>query len=135
MFKEVLMGTQITLTIPHNVYQQAEDVAKSTNRPVTEILTETILSAFPPLHVNKQRAAMQQEVAAFETKYPGLWKQYPHHYVAIYQGIIIDHDTDELTLVQRIDIDYPESVVLIRQVLPQLPQPLIFRSPRFVGSQ
>jgi hypothetical protein len=132
MFKEVLMGTQITLTIPHNVYQQAEDVAKSTNRPVTEILTETILSAFPPLHVNKQRAAMQQEVAAFETKYPGLWKQYPHHYVAIYQGIIIDHDTDELTLVQRIDIDYPESVVLIRQVLPQLPQPLVFRLPRFV---
>lgn len=60
------MSTQVTLTIPDNIYQQAETIAKSTNRPVTEVLTDTILSAFPPLHVDEQRAAMRREVAAFE---------------------------------------------------------------------
>ncbi len=129
------MSTQITLTIPDNVYQQAKGMAQSTNRPLTEILTETILSAFPPLHVNKHRPAMQREVAAFEVMHPSLWKQYPHQYVAIYQGAVIDHDIDQLALLQRVDEGYPEAVVLIRQVLPQLPKTLTFRSPRFVRSQ
>ena len=126
------MSTQITLTIPDNVYQQVEGMAQSTNRQVTEILTETILSAFLPLHINKRRAAMQREVAAFEAMHSDLWKQYPHHFVAIHQGGVVDHDVEELALVQRIETRYPDTVVLIRAVLPRLPQPLVFRSPRFV---
>ncbi len=75
---------------------------------------------------------MQREVTTFETMHPDLWEQYPHQYVAFHQGTVVDHDLDELALVQRIDARYPESVVLIRQVLPRLPQPFVFRSPRFV---
>ncbi len=126
------MSTQITLTIPNNVYRQAVGVAKSTNRQVTEILTETLLSAFPPLHVDADRPTMQREAAAFEAMHPTLWKQYPRQYVALHQGAVVDHDSDELALVQRIDESYPDAVVLIRQVLPRLPQTLVFRSPRFV---
>lgn len=129
------MSTQVTLTIPDNIYQQAETIAKSTNRPVTEVLTDSILSAFPPLHVNEHRAAMRREVAAFEAMHPTLWQQYSYHYVAIYQGAVIDHDADELALVERLDEQYPDLVILIRQVLPHLPQTLRFRSPRFVRPQ
>jgi hypothetical protein len=127
------MSTQITLTIPDNVYQQAEQVAQTSNRPVTEVLAETLVSAFPPLDVNSNREAMQREVAAFEIMHSDLWKQYAHQYVAIFQKKVIDHDIDELALVERIDKKYPEAVVLIRQVLPQLPKALVFRSPRLVN--
>jgi hypothetical protein len=129
------MSTQVTLTIPDNIYRQAEYVAKTTNRPISEILTETITLAFPPLHVSQNRQAMQREVAAFEAMHASLWKQHPHQYVAIYQGTVIDYDINELALVERIDKRYPETIVLIRQVLPYLPNPLVFRSPRFVSSQ
>jgi hypothetical protein len=67
------MSTQVTLTIPDNIYHRAETIAKSTNRPVTEVLTDTIVSAFPPLHVDEHRAAMAGEVAAFETMHATLW--------------------------------------------------------------
>ena len=126
------MSTQVTLTIPDNVYRQAEALAKSTNRPVTEVLKDTLLAAFPPLYTHQDRPAMQREVSAFEAMHPRLWEQYPYQYVAIYQEAVIDHDADELALVERIDEHYPDKIVLIRQVLPQLPKPLVFRSPRLV---
>lgn len=126
------MSTQVTLTIPDTIYQQAEYVAQTTNRPVTEILAETIAKAFPPLYVNPNRPAMEQEIAAFEAMHASLWSQYPYQYVAIHGGDVIDHDVDEVTLVERIDKQYPETTVLLRQVLPQLPQTLVFRSPRWV---
>jgi hypothetical protein len=127
------MSTQVTLTIPDNIYQQAEYVAQTTNRPVTEVLTETIAKAFPPLDINPDRPAMEREVAAFEAMHASLWSQYPQQYVAIRGGKVIDHDADEATLVERIDSQYPETIILIRQVLPQLPRPLVFRSPRWVS--
>ena len=124
------MNTQITLTIPNTVYQQAKTIAESTNRQVDEVLVETLNAAFPPLYQHPNRATMEQEVAAFEVMHPQLWRQYPHQYVAIRQGAVIDYDDDELALVNRIDEVYPETVVLIRQVQPQLQPVLNMRSPR-----
>ena len=124
------MSTQVTLTIPDNIYQQAEYVAQTTNRLVTEVLTETIAKAFPPLDINPDRPAMDREIAAFEAMHANLWSQYPQQYVALRGGKVIDHDADEVTVVERIDSQYPETIVLIRQVLPQLPRTLVFRSHR-----
>jgi hypothetical protein len=53
------MSTQVTLTIPDTVYQQAEYVAQATNRPVTEVLAETIAKAFPSLYVDPNRPVME----------------------------------------------------------------------------
>lgn len=128
------MSTQITLMLPDNIYQQIERVAQSTNRPVSEVLTETIVSAFPPLHVSQDRPAMQREVAAFEAMHAQLWEQFSNQYVAIHQGTVVDHDVNEIALVERIDRNFPTAIVLIRQVLPQPPSPLVFRSPRLVKS-
>ena len=127
------MSTQVTLTLPDSVYRQVESMAQATNRPLTEVLSETIHQAFPPLHVHEKRASMQQEVAAFEANHTDLWQQYPHQFVALYQKQVIDHDDDELALVERIEARYPDEVILIRQVLPHRPEPLRFRSPRFVN--
>lgn len=127
------MSMQVTLTLPDNIYRQVEYMAQTTNQPVADVLAETIRQAFPPLHVNKNRAKMQQEVAAFEASHADLRQEYANQFVAFRQGIVIDHDTDELALVKRIEAQYPDEVILIRQVLPQLPEPLRFRSPRFVS--
>jgi hypothetical protein len=45
---------------------------------------------------------------------------------------VVDHDVNEVALVERIDKQYSEMTLLIRQVLPQLPQTLVFRSPRWL---
>ena len=127
------MGMQVIITLPDNIYRQAELLAQTTNRPVAEVLAETIRQAFPPVHVDADRAAMQQEVANFEASHAELWQQYPRQYVAVHQGQVIDNDADELALVERIEASCANDVVLIRQVLPQLPEPLRYRSPRFVS--
>ncbi len=126
---------QVTLTLPDNIYRQVELLAQTTNRPVAEVLTETIRRAFPAVHVHGDRAAMRQEVAIFEASHAKLWQQYPGQYVAIHQGKVIDNDADELALVERIETSCDNEVVLIRQVLPKPPKPLRYRSPRFVSQQ
>jgi len=107
-------------------------VAQATHRLIDEVFTESLNSAFPRLHVNPRRQVMQREIAAFEAMHPTLWQQYPHYYVAIHQGKVIDHDLNQLHLLERIDQAYPQSVVLIRQIESQLPKILRFRSPRWV---
>ena len=57
---------------------------------------------------------------------------YAGEYVAIHQKQLIDHDRDELALLRRLDAQYPNDIVLMKQVRP-LPEPeLRFRSFRKV---
>jgi len=123
------MSMQVALTLPDNIYREAELIAHTTNRPVADVLAETICHAFPAVHVHADRAAMQQEVTTFEASHAKLWQQYPRQYVAIHQGKVIDNDADELALVERIEASCANDVVLIRQVLPKPPEPLRYRSP------
>ena len=123
---------KITLTVPPPVYQEAFEIAHSSNRTVEEVLRESVQWFFPPFHVSEDTLVMEREVAMFEDTHTDLWKQYPNRYIAMYQGQVIDDDNDLVTLALRIEEQYPDEVVLIRQVLPELPQPLIFRSPRLV---
>ena len=123
---------KITLSVPQNVYQEASSIAHSNNRPVEEVLRESVRWFFPPFHVSEDTLLMDREVAKFEDMHAELWKQYPNQYIAMYQGQVIDDDHDLVTLALRIEEQYPDEVVLIRQVLPELPKPLMFRSPRLV---
>jgi hypothetical protein len=43
------MGTQVTLTLPDEVFQRAELAARRTGRPVADLLTETIELSLRPL--------------------------------------------------------------------------------------
>ena len=128
------MSRQVTLTlpVPDKIYQRAERRAQIEARPVTEVLRENIQWVFSPFHINEERAAMLREVAVYEAMHAELWQQYPNKYIAMYQGQVIDHDDDKIALAIRIEEECPNQVVLIRQVQPELPKPLIIRSPRFV---
>ena len=126
------MARQITLTVPDPIYRQAQQVAQVSNRQIEEVLTESIQLSYPTFPIHKDRPIMEREIAAYEAMHAELWQQYPNRYVAIHQGQVVDHDADVVALVKRKRKKYANKVVLVRQVLPELPKPLIFRSPRFV---
>lgn len=84
------------------------------------------------LYQDPRQPLMEKEVAAFEKLHATLVRDYFGEYVAIHQGQVIDHDRDQMNLVDRVENSCPNKVVLIRQVQAKLPPPLIMRSPRLV---
>ncbi len=125
------MLKQITLSVPEDVYRQVEQVARTTQSDVADLLLETIARTFSPYPANPNRAAMKREIAAYKAMHPELVKNYLSRYVAIYQGELVDYDIDPVALHQRIAIKYPEQIVLSRKVQKDAEPILHMRSPRF----
>ncbi|HRW03847.1 MAG TPA: DUF5678 domain-containing protein [Caldilineaceae bacterium] len=75
---------------------------------------------------------IDREVAAYEALHASLLKRYANQYVAIYQGKLIDHDSNKLALFQRIEEKYPNEFVLMRPVQEQPEREFYFRSPRYI---
>lgn len=124
------MTTEVTLAVPDEVYEQAEQTAKMTNRAVSEVLVDTLVEAMPAFYVDPRRPIMQREKDAFIAMHPQLVKKYLEEYVAIYQGKLIDRDVKRIELLKRVRTKLPGEIVLITQVLPQADPILYFRSPR-----
>ena len=75
---------------------------------------------------------IEREIAAFRQLHASLLKRYRGDYVAIYQGQLVDHDSDKVALLERIDAAYPDEFVLMRPVQEQLEREFYFRSPRYI---
>jgi len=76
------------------------------------------------------RRMMQRESEAFRRLHAELLARYAGEYVAVYQGQVVDHGSDQLALLQRIEQRYADAPVLIRQVLPEPEEVYTLRSPR-----
>jgi hypothetical protein len=126
------MTVNVTLKMPETLYQRVQDVASAVQRDVTEVLLDTLTRSFLLFYADQDRESMEQEVAAFEAMHKELWAKYPHQYVALHQGQIVDSDHDQMALLHRLDDEYGDEVVLVRQVLRQPQRELRYRSPRFV---
>jgi len=125
------MGIQVTLDVPENIYQEVAQIAQETQRAVDDVLEEIVIRSFPAFYVDPDQDKMQSEVDAFEAMHPALWEKYPNEYVAVYQSKVIDHDQDEMTLINRVRAIYPDEIIMVDKVLPQLQREIVFRSPRF----
>ncbi|MCP4361069.1 MAG: hypothetical protein GY796_23930 [Chloroflexi bacterium] len=127
------MAEQINISIPHTLYRRVRELARMQQRPVDDVLdTAVTLAEAAQIPAAGEETAMTQEEAAYRIMHNELMVRYAGEYVAIYQGQLIDHDQDELALLRRLDAQYPNEVVLMKQVRP-LPEPeLRFRSPRLV---
>ena len=99
-----------------------------------DVVVVRVKTDIPRLHHNERRAEMLKQTAVFEAKEKEWFQHYPNQYVAVYEGKLVDHDTDHLHLVRRINAQYPGQVVLIRQLTTQPPAPLHLGSPRVVRS-
>jgi hypothetical protein len=79
-----------------------------------------------------RRAEMKREEAAYVAMHAELWVKYPHEYVAVHQGKVVDHDPDVVALAKRVRRSLPGQIVLMTQVQPKAKRDLHFRSPRLV---
>ena len=75
---------------------------------------------------------MEKEAAAYDAMREEMVEKYLGQYVAVFRGQVIDHDADVGALVDRLDKQYPDDVVLVREVHEGPDRVLRMRSPRLV---
>lgn len=127
------MADQVTVTIPQRVYDRAQQLALLHNKEVADVLAEALeLAEEAGREAQSEEQLMAREEAAYQAMREELVARYVGEYVAIHRGQLVDHDSDELALLKRIDAKYPDEVVLMRRVLPQPESELRFRSPRLI---
>lgn len=135
------MAEQFTITIPESLYRRARALAQSRNRSLDGLIADALdrgllqtsaedayESSFATEGEDGEK--LTRETAAYEAMHAQLLAQYAGEFVAIFNGQLIDHDTDELALLDRLDAEYPEEVVLMKRVLPSPMQEFFVRSPR-----
>lgn len=125
------MTQEVTLTISDKLFQQASRIAQAQKKLVAEVLVEAIVLDDDERERSDGLAEVEQEKSAYRALHGWLWQNYPDEHVAIYQGQLVDHDPDGLTLSRRIYKRFPDEFVLIRQVEAEPERILYFRSPRF----
>jgi hypothetical protein len=59
----------------------------------------------------------EKESAAFDRMLPELLKSKANRFVAVYGGRVVDEDEDQFTLAGKVHRRYPQTFVLIQQVL------------------
>lgn len=126
------MSRQMVIEVPDDLFDDVQRLAKRRQEPVEAILVDTLRRAFPQWPVHPKREQMEAEQAAFEEMRPALQARYRGEFVAIHEGKMVDHDNDEVNLLKRVQAQFPDQLVLIREVTEE-PLPMLhFRSPRFV---
>lgn len=110
------MQTRRTLTIPQTLYERIRLVAQNQHREWSEVATDVLEEGLPLLESQVSEPDWEREKEAFRQHHAELWRQYPGAYVALHEGKLVDVDEDRVALLGRIDENFPQEVVLIRQV-------------------
>lgn len=126
------MGKRVTIAIPDELYQRAERIAHLREQAVADVLVDSIVLVDVEETDGENALAVDREEAAFKRLHPMLREQYFGQYVAIYQGELIDHDSDQVALFLRIQEKYPDEFVWIAPVGKEPEETYVLRSPRFV---
>lgn len=132
------MRTEVTLSIPDELYQRAKRIAQSSQRGVAEVLAESIVlvdNRDEVLDLSEFDEALEREKMAYIAMHPMLWEKYPGQHVAIHNEELVDHDSDLDALWERIDARYPDEFVWVATVKEQPIEILRNPSFRLVGDQ
>ena len=103
-----------------------EKVAEAEGTSASE-LAERALQQFLR---DEARRLLHKEAEAFRAMHADLLARFAGEYVAMYQGRVVDHDTDQLALLLRMEEHYPNTPVLIKPVRPEIDEVFTIRSPR-----
>jgi hypothetical protein len=129
---EVQMASRLIVSLPNKVLEKIEKRAEAENRPINDLVVDVLQNTFNGMPDNPENEAMEREMAAYQTMHPQLLSQYKNQYVAILDGRLVDHDTNQLALVKRRLQKYPNQTVLITQVRPEPIRTIQIRSPRLL---
>ena len=114
------------LVVSERTVNRLQQVAQ-TNKTSIEKLAEQVIRDYLRREAEQ---AIDREIEAYRQMHQELLQHYKNEYVAVYQGQMIDHDESKLALYLRIQAEYPEIPVLIRQVRPEVDRIINMRSPR-----
>lgn len=128
-YQGVVQKGRIRISPPFDLPEGSEVVVVATGRRSAETAVSNTFYTHP------NRADMLQEQAAYQAMLPELLNVYKDQYIAMYHGEVIDHDTDRITLITRLDESYPDEIVLIKQVITEPDRILRMPSPRLVRSR
>jgi hypothetical protein len=112
------MTKLVSLEVSDTVYQQAEALAQTTHRSVEELLAERLEGTFDPFFRSDDHLELIAQDDVYHRLHPTLIPNYLGKFVAISEGELLDFDADETILIERIEENYPDTTVLIRQVIP-----------------
>lgn len=114
------MAIDTTFKIPRNLYDRTQQIAQNEQRDIVDILTEALAKGLPILDIFPHELS-DRELAkkTFRHLHPQFLANYPDQYVAIHQDKVVDHDPDRVALLERINSNYPDTFILVRQVRPE----------------
>ena len=118
------------LAVNEMTVTQLEQVAREQNTTAQRLAEQAIREFLR----SEARRKMQREMDAFFQLHARLLEDHVGEYVAIHQGKLIDHDSDQLALFQRVERRYGDTPVLIKLVLANPEEEYTFRSPILEGA-
>lgn len=124
----VVQKGRIKISQPIDLPEGSEVYVVATGRRMAQTESKNLL------YVSPDRETMLQEQAAYQAMLPELLSQYKNEYVAIHEEKLVDHDTDKIALVMRLEESHPNEVVLVQQVAEAQEKVLRMRSPRLIGN-
>lgn len=134
------MAAQVLVTLPDSVYERVQQLAEAHQQGIAEAIAEYLEANLPVVEPARQviathtiqKSALAREKAAYLKLHPMLKGKYFGQHVAIYQGELIDVDTDYGQLYERIRARYPNQIVWLATVTEDPIETIVVRSPRFV---
>lgn len=109
------MTLHVNVPLSNELFERAQKMAPQLNKEMPQFLADHLAETLVET-TNEKDIAIERERAAYHALHPILLEQHPGDYVAIYEGELVDFDQDQLALVGRLDKDYPDQFVLVRQV-------------------
>ncbi len=79
---------------------------------------------------DESRRIIDQEAKAYRRLHPELLRSMPGQFVAVHNGQVVDHDSDQMAVFRRVEEAFGGQPVLIRQVRPEIDQTIEIMSPR-----
>lgn len=131
------MEMPITVTLSNEWSERVKRAAKLQRRNVVEVIETALNYALPrayndfaQIDLVESSEMLTPEMQMFISMHPMLKENYFGQYVAIYNGKLIDHDTDHAALYSRIDTQYPDEFVWISPVEEEPIPTMVVLSPR-----
>ena len=118
----------MTVTLNDQIERQLAKIARDQAATPDE-LVEKAIRAY--LHEEASQI-LERETLSFRALHVELMATYPGEYVAIHQGQVIDHAPKLAEIYLRIDEKYPDEIILLKQVQPEIERAFTVRSPRVV---
>lgn len=132
------MTDYVSVSIPESLAQRARLLAQIQNQPLDAVVAEVLDEALPSEGLleagNDVDAAVMREMIAYTELHSTLMHSHYGEYVAIFEGRLVDHDSDSAALYRRIIAQYPDQFVWLSRVEDEPLQTLHSYSPRLVPS-